>query len=72
MQVSYTPEHYTFHRFLFLLFYLAAMTYNQVHYFQVNHLAELTQIDAQNPWRIAMHRSTSYMYGMSCTDSSRS
>ena len=57
---------------LLLLLLLAAMTYNQVHYFRVNHLADFTQNDIQKPCRIAIHRSTDYMYGMSCTDSSRS
>ena len=46
------------------------MTYNQVHYFRVNHLADFTQNGHTNPCRIAIHRSTNYMYGMSCTDSS--
>ena len=56
---------------LLLLLLIAAMTYNQVHYFWVNHLADFTQNGHTNPCRIAIHRSTSYMYGMSCTDSSR-
>ena len=30
-------------RFIYFIYLLAAMTYNQVHYFQVNHLADFTQ-----------------------------
>ena len=50
------------------------MKYNQVHYFRVNHLADFTQNGHtyKNPCGIAIHRSTSYMYGMPCTESSRS
>ena len=31
------------HPFIYLFIYLAAMTYNQVHYFRVNHLVDFTQ-----------------------------
>ena len=55
---------------LLLLLLLAAMTYNQVHYFGVNHLADFTQNGHTKI--LAIHTSTNYMYGMSCTDSSRS
>ena len=42
---------------LLLLLLLAAMTYNQVHYFRVDHLADFTQMDTQKS--LAIHRSTS-------------
>ena len=35
------PTHHL--NFIILVYYLAAMTYNQVHYFRVNHLADFTQ-----------------------------
>ena len=34
-------------KFIILINYLAAMTYNQVHYFRVDHLADFTQMDTQ-------------------------
>ena len=36
-----------FTNLLLLLLLLAAMTYNQVHYFRVDHLADFTQMDTQ-------------------------
>ena len=38
------PFFTAYHTYVALLFiYLAVMTYNQVHYFRVNHLADFTQ-----------------------------
>ena len=34
---------------LILLLHLAAMTYNQAHYFRVDHLADYTQMDTKIP-----------------------
>jgi len=45
-QTGACPHLYTYadgHFLLLFNIYLAAMTYNQVHYFQVNHLADFTQ-----------------------------
>ena len=44
--ISYSIIRHASILLLFILL-LAAMTYNQVHYFRVDHLADFTQMDAQ-------------------------
>ena len=54
---------------IIILLLLAAMTYNKVHYFWVNDLADFTQ-NGHTKIQLYIDLQATYMYGMSCTDSS--